>query len=161
MPNSSRLTRVVSTITAIAVAVGAILAVFSNMDGAVKGWCNNVGFYCSNEISKTISASVSPGNPCSNDNKPLCLEPTSKYRRFVVSSIQFEAKPGAHPLGRYYNNGKDQGGPKLNDAQSGWELTSEATPKKICLRVFARTGVCEDKYSIIGQFKVTERTTIW
>lgn len=154
---TSRFMRMVSIITAVAVAVGAILTVLSNLDSAVKGWCNNIGLGCIFKVSKTVSATVSPGNPCDNDYKQLCVEPTTKYRRFVVSSMKFDEKAGIHPLGNYTPG-------KLTDASNtGWYLnkTDAITPEKICITVFARTGACERKFSISGQITVDERTTIW
>ena len=103
-----RFMRWVKTVTAVAVGLGAILTVLSNMDGARKGWCNNVGLGCTYEVtSKTISASVTPGNPCDNQYLPLCVEPTTKYRRLDIDSMRFEAKDGAHPRGIYKDGDAD------------------------------------------------------
>src|SRR5262249_4685844 len=111
------------------------------------------------KVTKTVSATVGPGNPCDNAYQPLCVEPTTKYRRFVVNSMRFDGKAGGYPLGNYTPA-------EFTDASNtGWYVDKKKgnaiTAEKICITVFARTGGCEHKFSIIGQITIDERITIW
>jgi hypothetical protein len=64
--------------------------------------------------------------------------------------------------GVHYNDGEAK---NVAASETGWFLDAKKqdaiTEKKICITPYARTGACEDKYSMTGHIKVLERITIW
>jgi hypothetical protein len=135
----------------------AIVALLGNLDGARKGWCDNIGLLCSSEITSPVTTRATTlGNNCKSDDRaPLCLEPTTKYRRLDTSSIQFlVTTPGGPvaiaPATAVDNNAGWFHGPK-----------DEVSSSKICITVFARTLACEHPQKITGSLKAIERITIF
>src|SRR6266436_5244190 len=150
------MTRFWKMISAAFAGLVAIVALLGNLDKAHTGWCEYIGFLCSFEVSSApISPSVSPGNPCNNSYPQVCVQPTTKYRRLIVESMKFV--PTAR-TGNHYNNGS-AAKEKIEASETGWYggPKDEANSRRICITAYARTGACEDKYSMTGHIEVMER----
>jgi hypothetical protein len=144
-------------ITGLFVGFAAVVAVIGNMDGAITSWCKYFGFLCAYEVTGPLTtAKITGGNPCSNQFVPLCIEPTTKYRRLILSTMKFVT---TKPVGTF----KDGVPLKGDETTAGWfhQPNDSFNSEKICITVFARTGACEIKPDITGQPRAMERITIF
>jgi hypothetical protein len=145
-------------IGALVAGFGALIILLGNLDKAHDGYCNYIGILCSYEVdSPEVSRKVSPGNPCNNDYASVCVEPSTKYRRLVVSSMKFVP---TSRNGNLYNDGNPD---RVSQSETGWYRgpKDESSEKKMCVTAYARTGGCEDKYFMTGHIKVFEKLTVW
>lgn len=135
-------------------AIAAIAAAVTQLETIHDAWCKYVSKGCTYDVS-SAAVTVSAGGTndrksdiCKNKAVPVCVTASTEKRQLDVSSGKFVASVTSG----HYDNGKEA---DVANSETGWYPKS-ASPREICVTVFARTGACETQFLITGKLTAKE-----
>lgn len=153
--SNTRTTRLI----ALGAIVAAIAALVTQVETIHDAWCKYIGLGCTFEVSSapiTVSAGGTndgKSDVCKSKAPTLCVSPTTSWRKLDITSGKFIA---SSVEGNYDDGDKKKAAPSM----AGWYPQS-ASPKEICVIVFASTGACETRFSVTGALKAKESISLW